>query len=82
VDVNARNSGGSTALQPTAIGNSLEILEALLDAGADTSLTTADGLSVLHLSMISEDTALFDLLSTRSKYVDLEICSFTGMTRF
>ena len=68
VDVNARGDRGCTPLFNAVIGENAEIVELLLRAGADPSIRSADGQSVLQYARnVSASPRILALLSQAKK---------------
>eukprot|EP00210_Caulerpa_lentillifera_P009126 g8700.t1 len=52
IDVDMKNSQGTTALHVAAMKGNIEIMQILINYGADISATTKEGDNVLHLALI------------------------------
>ncbi len=66
-DVNARDGEGYTPLHMAAIHGKMQIVQKLVEFGADVNLTTVDGNDAAGLAELNEETEIEEFLKSRSR---------------
>lgn len=80
VGLEVEDSTGSTALGLSMRFGRLEMIEALLDAGADPSHLDGGAMNLWHAAALSLSTEALDRLLQRSKTLQLEVRTSSGYT--